>query len=52
MVELTTFKPKPDLFARLPTETMAIDLAGEIAVRRGNWQDLCPKGGDGCLGSA
>lgn len=51
MVELTTLKQKPDLFARLPTETMAIDLAGVIAARRGNWQDLCPEGGDGCWGS-
>ncbi len=50
MVALTTFKLKPDLFARLPAETMAIDLAGVIAVRRRNWQDLCPGGGDGCWG--
>jgi len=48
MVALTTFKLKPDLFARLPEETMAIDLAEVIAVRRHNWQDLCPGGGDGC----
>lgn len=50
MVALTTFKLKPDLFARLPAETMAIDLAGVIAVRRRNWLDLCPGGGDGCWG--
>lgn len=48
MVDLTTIKPKLDLFARLPAETIAIDLAGVIAVRGGNWQDLCPEGGDGC----
>lgn len=52
MVALTTFKLKPDLFARLPAETMAIDLAEVIAVLRRNWQDLCPGGGDGCWGSA
>lgn len=52
MVALTTFKLKPDLFARLPAETMAIDLAGVIAVRRRNWLDLCPGGGDGCWGES
>lgn len=52
MVELSTFNPKPNLFARLPAGTMAIDLAWVIAVCRGNWQDLCPEGGDGCWGES